>query len=475
MRCWQAKQKLNELNFDNSEIAKDKMLVNHLRECTACESLVSADNLLRADFQEASVDDNEVVVSNWQLKAQVERQASLEYSRFKENQFMAVITRLVQKQSKLTIGISTVAVVLLLSVLIPFSYNETIGYEVAFAGVDKDLALDSQKLHTLLEKLGIDGADIDVSGCEATCNVKISDLKSPDEAKLVKAAFSEIGHVILLEDVKAVFETKEGNIYKRLSFTSEDGAVNDFEFYSDATEDDMHNVLIEKLGDDLSGAISLWVQKSDTDAEGDLVFDSPTHAYNFSAEDGYIMDGVKVNVNEDGSHTFILNQGTPEEETLILPKDGVFDDVTIQKLNDIGIHVYELNNQFDKNQTTEFHTKFELKPVDDQADDADADVSAKVADDLPDGFELSQNYPNPFNPTTTIEFSIPTAEHVTLEIINMQGQIVKKLVDQEMYAGSHSIEWDATNYSGSKVASGVYLYRLTTASNSVVKKMTLLK
>ncbi|HQL23741.1 MAG TPA: T9SS type A sorting domain-containing protein [candidate division Zixibacteria bacterium] len=94
---------------------------------------------------------------------------------------------------------------------------------------------------------------------------------------------------------------------------------------------------------------------------------------------------------------------------------------------------------------------------------------------LPRRFELAQNYPNPFNPTTVIQFALPVATHVRLEVINILGQTVTTLVDRQMEAGYQSVEWNSTNSDGSRVASGVYFYRLEAGTFRDTKKMLLLK
>lgn len=95
---------------------------------------------------------------------------------------------------------------------------------------------------------------------------------------------------------------------------------------------------------------------------------------------------------------------------------------------------------------------------------------------LPTGFELSQNYPNPFNPSTTIEYSIGTSNaKVKLDIFNILGRHVKTMVDGYQPAGSYSIEWDATDDRGQRVATGVYLYRLQVDDAAKTKKMLFLK
>ena len=102
-------------------------------------------------------------------------------------------------------------------------------------------------------------------------------------------------------------------------------------------------------------------------------------------------------------------------------------------------------------------------------------LEPKVSAALPEAYLLDQNFPNPFNPTTEIRFSLPKSALVKLEVFNVLGQQVAILVDNYMGAGLHSVVWDGKNSSGSSVASGIYLYRLTAGDFTEVKKMSLLK
>ena len=85
-------------------------------------------------------------------------------------------------------------------------------------------------------------------------------------------------------------------------------------------------------------------------------------------------------------------------------------------------------------------------------------------------FALFNNYPNPFNPVTTIKFSIPETQQVTLKVYNLMGREVVTLVDQELQAGYHTTKWHASN-----MASGIYFYKLMSEKKAITQKMLLLK
>ncbi|MFZ2325076.1 MAG: T9SS type A sorting domain-containing protein [Ignavibacteriaceae bacterium] len=97
-------------------------------------------------------------------------------------------------------------------------------------------------------------------------------------------------------------------------------------------------------------------------------------------------------------------------------------------------------------------------------------TSVEDVKSLPTDFALEQNYPNPFNPTTTIRFSLPADNFVSLKIYNLLGQEIATLVNENKIAGNYNINFNASNLS-----SGVYLYKLDAGKFSAVKKLTLLK
>jgi PGF-pre-PGF domain-containing protein len=95
-------------------------------------------------------------------------------------------------------------------------------------------------------------------------------------------------------------------------------------------------------------------------------------------------------------------------------------------------------------------------------------ISVEV--DVPKGYALHQNYPNPFNPVTVIEFEIPEAGYVLIELYNSVGQKVRDIFAGELPAGYHKVRFDASGLS-----SGVYFYRMSAGKFNAVRKMVIMK
>ncbi|HEX2984875.1 MAG TPA: T9SS type A sorting domain-containing protein, partial [Ignavibacteriales bacterium] len=95
------------------------------------------------------------------------------------------------------------------------------------------------------------------------------------------------------------------------------------------------------------------------------------------------------------------------------------------------------------------------------------EISGEV---IPLSYELKQNYPNPFNPTTRIAFTLPNPGNVKITVYNSLGQQVSELLNEQLGAGSHNVEFNAAG-----MASGVYFYKIESGSFSNIKKMMLLK
>ncbi len=97
-------------------------------------------------------------------------------------------------------------------------------------------------------------------------------------------------------------------------------------------------------------------------------------------------------------------------------------------------------------------------------------TSTNPQDELPQELELAQNYPNPFNPTTLIEYALPEAGDVRIDVFNIIGQRVQTLINRHQQPGYHTATFD-----GSRLSSGAYIYRIQFEGKTITRKMMLIK
>jgi len=613
MKCADVALIIEEYRRAGSQEFNDQRLLEHVMNCPECFAVATeafdAEQLLSQIFeatraQQQSVTDETMPLQYVRTRVEARGADTLSVRQLKGTSIMSTIFKQLKKRSRLSVSVGFVTLGLLAATLIPFTYQDTIGYEVAFAGVSKDLALDSDRIEELLEELGVEGARVYVTGCETTCNLKISDLKSPEDGKLLIAAFENGGAVQLTNDVTPIVETKEGNLFSKAShfvFVSDD-------FDGEFSADDLHNILVERLGqnytmkveacfgaltgDSLSFSLSaldedssgnVWIMDSLTGEAGMMFFAalSDSNEANISLGNGQLTSEqlarleekgftATIETNDEGDKELVLHRDSDSltiefnltadeggsawmvdsasgdsvlacigavygddplnlrqliansgEATLggLIKKSicmniddsacaanwnmgdlagfdfsaGKITDEQIAKLEALGYIVTITENPDGQQEIVLFKASDSVAANGQATSDKEVikivtgdDVAGKGATDdnpattdnvspLPEGFELSQNYPNPFNPTTKINYSVPASERVSIEIINVMGQVVRTLVDEEVSAGQHTVEWDATNDNGVKVASGMYFYRFKAGNNVETKKMTLLK
>ena len=91
------------------------------------------------------------------------------------------------------------------------------------------------------------------------------------------------------------------------------------------------------------------------------------------------------------------------------------------------------------------------------------------------GLLNGSNYPNPFSGKTTIEYTLSEAGRVTIDVYDLSGKVVKRLVNDDILPGSYSITWDATNENGTLVNDGFYFFKVSQGNQSVTEKMVLLR
>lgn len=274
---------------------------------------------------------------------------------------------------------------------------------------------------------------------------------------------------------------------------------NDIDVLSASSEDDKI-IWFENIGDenfinhivtsDADGARSVFAYDLDDDSDLDIVtstFGSYESVISWFENDGNEnFTNHIISSDYDGAYSIFVTDIDNDNDNDVLSTFGVDDKVTLF-IND------GMENFTDFDIITDFDGAHCVYATDvDDDDDMDV-ISLSIYDDkivwhenllnssINGNCELntlksSVNYPNPFNPSTTIEFNISNISYVELSIMNIEGQIVCKLVDKVMNMGKHCILWDGRNKYNDFVSSGVYYYILKEEGKIVDKqKMVLMK
>jgi methionine-rich copper-binding protein CopC len=118
--------------------------------------------------------------------------------------------------------------------------------------------------------------------------------------------------------------------------------------------------------------------------------------------------------------------------------------------------------------TSEFSACTEIEPGDvtDVAEGAGAPAAP---------LRLAQNVPNPFRAQTAITYSLEAGGEVALGIYDVQGRLVRRLIEQPLDAGTYTATWDARDAQGHAVQSGIYFYRLDTPAGSEQRRLTIVR
>ena len=124
----------------------------------------------------------------------------------------------------------------------------------------------------------------------------------------------------------------------------------------------------------------------------------------------------------------------------------------------------------DKEKDKDYIIKYRLKQIDTDGSYEYSDIVEVTINPQPTTFSLFQNYPNPFNPISNIKYEIANSGPVSLRVYNTLGEEVAMLVNTIQQPGSYEVQFD-----GSQLASGVYIYRLSTGGYTAEKIMLLIK
>lgn len=192
--------------------------------------------------------------------------------------------------------------------------------------------------------------------------------------------------------------------------------------------------------------------KDSVDVKAPAVFGGEI-SVSYDGGDIQIIEAFKDSLADEDESMTILEAG---ENSGVIYESWSFENLQVERLN----QAIKKDNRFDESWIDRFIT-FESSVITDL--DSESDV-------VPSGVVLKQNYPNPFNPSTTVEFNLDQPGFVNLSIYDLSGRKVAELADERRYAGRYTIQFNAVD-----LASGVYVYRVTTGAGTLSRKLTLIK
>ncbi|MEE9441440.1 MAG: hypothetical protein V3V99_02080 [candidate division Zixibacteria bacterium] len=141
----------------------------------------------------AGRDDNDKVIPLSGMKSKIEAKTNIDSVATSDQKMRSGFNfRAFIRKPAYSITLAALTIIIIISAVIPLKYKKTIGYEVAFSGVNKDLYDDDNVFCDLLQYLGLNDADIDFQGCQASCSLVVIDLKTEEEAMMVVSAFTQI-------------------------------------------------------------------------------------------------------------------------------------------------------------------------------------------------------------------------------------------------------------------------------------------
>lgn len=207
---------------------------------------------------------------------------------------------------------------------------------------------------------------------------------------------------------------------------------------------------------DSSGAVK-WINRFDGQAGGSdigycLTIDSELNVYIGAAIDrgGTLLEigAIKLNSTGDNEWTRVYTfHSHPEDFPYSIGVDN-FEDVYVLGISFGGSTDYDIT-------TIKYSQSIGI---------------SQIGSSVPGTYELYQNYPNPFNPSTVIKFDIPKAEYTSMKIYDINGRLIKTLLNNNLNAGSYQY-----NFNASSLPSGIYFCSLTTESFQKTVKLTLIR
>jgi hypothetical protein len=229
MQCHEAKNKLNRFGWCLDKCQHDSELLEHVNNCPECFSLIQAERALQNDIsvlQKAEVPLPELTMAEVRERTKKQTYPSIK-NKFNFRLFPLLSRNVLLPHPRLSAITGVVIITLGIMSFVPFTFKEKVGYEIAIAGVDKQVAMDNQKINSLLNALGmeknkasslLDSLQISeirltVGDCRETCQLRISDVKTEKEVILLQKAILDLG-CCQIDNVIPIFKNESMSLLR---------------------------------------------------------------------------------------------------------------------------------------------------------------------------------------------------------------------------------------------------------------------
>ena len=439
MLCRDARKMLAGLAGGLLAADEERVLREHLSCCPDCARLFQADQMLTHDIGEIRRANIPHPMSIDQVRDAIALRDRRDNETTLGVRIMRQVSDTIYRKPRLSLAAATVFVLLLASILVPVRTAPPGGYEVAFAAPVGSLVLNPENAEKMLVALDITDAGIESRETDSGVQYRIAPLRDSVKVRRLIAVLDSLGGRGVRTAV-AVRKPKDRTIWQLLLKDAEDdtGASPAIRF------DDKNNRQI---------TINLKKMFSD-----DFVLWMPMPGQSGDSLRGLLLDrqGEKTNLqivgetgglapDDCGWHQY-LNNSIMHTET----PDG---DQAIFDLYDIE-DVRELEKMGYNFATMKFESPGQI-PIPGM------------------GPKLNKIDPNPFADKTVIEYMIPQASEVRVQVLDTRGRQIRTLLDCMPLAGIHQVTWDGLDTDGNPAAPGTYVCRFTAGDYAENREITL--
>ena len=451
MNCSEAQERLNALALSTSDKEIEAELMEHVRNCPDCTELLGVQRTLGEDFRRLS---SEARVRPMTLQTLKDRVLLREQAPKGRQVKTTLIPRRGERWAsprRLGWSAAVVAAVAIVFTLLPFSFEDELGYQVAVAGVDESL-VTSGAISDLFMAVGLTKAAIEVISCTPACSLVVSGLTTTLEAQTAAAAIFAANDIYVAS--KESFVDQKTGLPITITKTDLRAAIFKgtwtLELDIDSAISRRISVALDSLQDDTTITWTTWLKA------GEDTVESTTEGYRVNPDGSYFNTISSSPNSQTGWSEMTWQFDTAGRavahtitDTLGIEFDIDFQNWTVMEKQLRRFGIYHMVT-YDETGTP-YHTALDVDPAAEGLD----------RPNLAEGMYLNQNRPNPFDTLTSLVFGIPQAAKVRLEIYNQNSELVRTLVDKAMSAGEHEIKWDATDDSGKRVHSRLFMAKLT--------------